>query len=123
MFFIGIFGIDQKYKPIGTYNNVICPACGALTHYEIFKSYSYFHIFFIPTFKWNIKYYVRSTCCNSSFELDPLIGQEFERGNNPEIKEEHLHSANQRSLYKYCRNCGATFDSSYSYCPYCGGKL
>ncbi|HHW32003.1 MAG TPA: zinc ribbon domain-containing protein [Clostridiaceae bacterium] len=126
MFFIGIFGIDQKNKQIGTYNNVICPACGALTRFEIFKSYSYFHIFFIPTFRWNTKYYVRPTCCDSMYELDSQVGEEIERGNNPEIKEEHLHSAYsgyQNHLYKQCRNCGARSDTSYSYCPYCGGKL
>lgn len=123
MFFIGIFGIDQKSKQIGTCNNKICPACGAMTRFEIYKSYSYFHIFFIPTFRWNTRYYVKSTCCGNMFELDPIIGEEFERGNNPEIKEEHLRFSKEYLLFKHCKNCGARSDPSYSYCPYCGEKL
>lgn len=123
MFFIGIFGIDQKNKSLCTYNNTICPACGALTRFEIFKTYSYFHMFFVPVFRWSIKYYLKSVCCDNLFELEKFVGQEIEKGNNPEIKSEHLHPINQRHAYKYCRSCQASFESSYSYCPYCGGKL
>jgi len=30
MFFIGVFGVNQAQKPIGVYNNAICPSCGKL---------------------------------------------------------------------------------------------
>ncbi|HEX9062212.1 MAG TPA: zinc-ribbon domain-containing protein, partial [Clostridia bacterium] len=59
MFFIGVFGIDSANKKIGNHNNANCPACGHMTHFEIIKSYSYLHIFFIPTFRWNIRYYLK----------------------------------------------------------------
>ena len=123
MFFIGIFGIDQKEKHIGTYNNAICPACGALTRFEVYKSYSFFHIFFIPVFRWNIKYFVKSVCCSSIYELDPEIGRQYESGNSPDIKTEHLNMMNGYLPYKICVNCRARVESRYSYCPYCGSKL
>ena len=62
MFFIGIFGVHQTEKQLGNYNNVICPSCGSFTRLQIFKRYTYFHIFFIPVFKWNIKYLHKAAC-------------------------------------------------------------
>jgi len=123
MFFIGIFGIEQAKKTIGTYNNAICPACGAFTRFEVYKAYSYFHIFFIPTFRWNVRYYVKPACCGSIYELDPAIGQQYDRGQNPEIRNEHMRPINQYPPYKTCSACGARVESTFSYCPYCGRRL
>lgn len=123
MFFIGIFGVEQAHKSIGVYNNAICPGCGALTRFEIIKTYSYLHIFFIPTFRWNIRYFIKPACCGSVYELDPVIGQQYERGQNPEIRNEHLRPLYQTLPYKSCANCGARVESGYSFCPYCGKRL
>lgn len=123
MFFIGIFGIEQAQKQIAGYNNIICPACGALTRYEIFKTYSYFHIFFIPTFRWNIRYFVKPACCGSIFELDPTIGEQIEKGQNPDIRNEHLHPTEKYLPYKICSGCNSKVEPRYSFCPYCGRRL
>ena len=123
MFFIGVFGINDAQKPIGTYSNVVCPSCGAYTHFEILKAYTYFHIFFIPTFKWNIRYFVKPACCGNIYELDPSIGAQYEKGQSPEIRNEHLIRADYGLPYKICENCGARFDPSYNFCPYCGRKF
>lgn len=123
MFFIGIFGINERQKALGTYNNAICPSCGAMTRYEIFKTYSYFHIFFIPTFRWNRRYYAQAACCGILYELDPAVGEEYERGMKLEIRQEHLHPIHVRDSYRICSNCRAQVNSGYSYCPHCGRKL
>lgn len=123
MFFIGIFGIDQKEKQIGTYNNAVCPACGALTRFEIYKTYSFFHIFFIPVFRWNVKYIVKPVCCGSIYELDPEIGRQYENGKSPDIRSEHLNLLNRYLPYKICSRCRARVAPEYSFCPYCGSKL
>ncbi len=123
MFFIGIFGIDRKQKPLGTCNNAICPACSALTRFDIFKEYSYFHIFFIPTFRWNVKYFVKPACCGSIYELDPVVGRQYEKDGSVEIENENMRPISYHLPFKTCAACKAKFDSSYSYCPYCGNKL
>jgi hypothetical protein len=120
-FFVG--GADQAQKPIGVYNNVICPSCGMLTRYEISKTYSYFHLFFIPTFRWNVRYLVTTGCCGNLYELDPEIGRKFERKQNPEIRNEHLRPLSQYVSFKSCSGCRAKVDTGYSFCPYCGQKL
>jgi len=123
MFFIGIFGIEQAQKQIGTRNNAICPSCGAMTRFELFKQYSYFHIFFIPTFRWNVRYFAKPVCCGKIYELDPGIGQQYERRMNPEIKDEHMRPLNLHSRFKTCSCCGARVENNFSFCPYCGRRI
>jgi hypothetical protein len=123
MFFIGIFGIQDAQKSIGSYNNTICPSCSALTRFEVLKAYTYFHIFFIPTFKWNVRYYVKPVCCGSIYELDPVVGQQYEKGLTPEIRNEHMRPVNQHLPFKTCSSCRARTESGYSFCPHCGARL
>lgn len=125
MFFIAFFGVDHKQKHIGTYNNTVCPSCGALTRYEIYKSYTYFHIFLIPTFRWNVKYIVKPACCGHLFELDPSVGRAFAKNPNTEIRKENMKNiySGEKSIYKYCHDCKKNVHPEYRFCPYCGGKL
>jgi hypothetical protein len=68
MFFIGIFGIDHAVRDTGTTHTVVCPACGAWTQLQPQKEYDYFHIFFIPLFRWNICETARADCCGAQLE-------------------------------------------------------
>ncbi len=61
MFFL-IGGVEQKRKELRTFNNCVC-ACGRMTSAVLVVYYSCFHLFFIPLFKWNKRYYVVSRCC------------------------------------------------------------
>ncbi|HPU41987.1 MAG TPA: zinc ribbon domain-containing protein [Acetivibrio clariflavus] len=123
MFFIAFFGIQDKDKYIGTCNNIICPSCEKLGRYEIHKLYRYFHIFFIPIFRWDIKYMVKTSCCGSLYELDPEVGKEFEKNPDIEIKEQNLQRVNNFWPFKYCPNCKADIPAEFNYCPYCGREL
>lgn len=123
MFFMAFFGIQDKERYIGTCNNIICPSCGRLTSFEVYKTYRYFHVFLIPVFRWNIRYIVKTPCCGSVYELDPFVGSEFEKNPYIEIKNENLRRVNQYMPYKYCPNCKTNVPAEFSYCPYCGAKL
>jgi len=123
MFFFAMFGIQDKDQLIGTCNNIVCPSCGRLAKYEVYKTYRYFHVFFLPVYRWNFRYIVKASCCGSLYELDPLVGQEFEKNPGTEIKKENLRRINNYLPYKYCPNCNTDVPAEFSYCPYCGGKL
>ncbi|HEY8350880.1 MAG TPA: zinc ribbon domain-containing protein [Clostridiales bacterium] len=123
MFFIGVFGIQDKDRYIGAYNNIVCPACGKLARYEIHKTYRYFHVFFIPTFRWNTRYIARTSCCGSIYELDPAVGREFEKNPGTEIRPDDLRRIENHMPFRYCPNCRIDVPAEFSYCPYCGGKL
>jgi hypothetical protein len=123
MVFIAFFGIQDKNKHVGTYSNTVCPSCGRLTGYEIYKTYRYFHIFFIPVFWWNVRYIVKTSCCGSLFEPDPLVGKEFAKKPGIEIREENLRRADYYSPFKHCSNCNTDVAADFVFCPYFGGRL
>lgn len=123
MFFIGIFGINRTEKTIGEYSSSLCPSCHSISNFEIIKEYSYFHFFFIPVYKWNIKYYIKPDSGSSIYELESSIGQLYEKGERPQIREEDLHPVQTLLPNKVCRYCQSNVESGYSYCPFCGKKL
>lgn len=116
MFFIGIMGIGNKEKIILEIPNINCKACGSLGQYTVMKSYHYFHIFFIPLWKWKIEYYVKERTCQTIFRLDPEVGESIEKGVRSEIMPgdmEELHPARR------CESCGGVLEEKFVYCPYC----
>ena len=120
MFFIGIFGIQQKQKEISTVRNIICPTCEGLGSYEVIKVYDYFHMFFLPVFKWNIRYYIRTSCCKKIMEVNLEVGERIEDGEIVEMKPEDVKELKRMTTSSICRNCGVTIDPHFTYCPYCG---
>ena len=47
-------------------------------------------MYFIPCIKWNKHYYVRTSCCNTMYDLDPELGKAIARGEHVLIRPEHL---------------------------------
>ncbi|MEY8416526.1 zinc ribbon domain-containing protein [Tissierella praeacuta] len=122
MFFV--FGISTKEKDIDFVQTIICPSCNSYGRLEMFMTYTYFSLFFIPIFKWNKKYYVRSTCCDSIYTIDNNLGQAIERGEMTNIKESDLHPINiNYHKQQVCSNCNYSIDEDFEYCPKCGRKL
>ena len=116
MFFIGIMGIGSKQKNIITIPSIICKACGSFGQYNVIKRYNYFHIFFLPLWKWNEQYYVSERMCSSIFNLDIKIGKDIEKGIQTEIRPEDLSEINP---VKRCKYCGKALNDDFVYCPYC----
>ncbi|GAQ25561.1 zinc ribbon domain-containing protein [Tepidanaerobacter syntrophicus] len=119
MFFFGIFGIQQKERTIKEFDNVICPECGKLTRAELWESFTYFHFFFIPIFKWNRQYYIKLRCCGAIFMVDPDYAKELKR--DGEIDFNRLKKI--KIPKNICPNCGSFINPSFAYCPFCGQKL
>lgn len=125
MFFIGIFGIDERKKEISTIQNVFCKACGSMTSYKLFKVNKVFHFFFIPIINWDKRYYLISRCCNSIFNIPNQLGTALENNEDTNINDEDLHQINSyvHSNEHICSNCNNVVQSDYKYCPYCGEKM
>ncbi|NMB38846.1 MAG: zinc ribbon domain-containing protein [Firmicutes bacterium] len=122
MFFIGIFGIQNKQKHIKTENSIICPICEAYGRYDIIKTYNCFHIFFIPIWQWNKRYYVQTHCCNRTCELHQEIGIKLEKGESLTIEKEQIHCDDQH-ITDICPYCSAHLEPSFNYCPNCGNQI
>lgn len=122
MFFIGIFGIENKSLFIKDIQNKICKSCGAMTSYKLVKSYNFFHFFFIPLFKWNIEYYVISRCCSNVFIIPREIGLRIEKGEEVQLTDDDLKPIGGAAS-NTCPGCGQYVAPEFTYCPYCGSKV
>ena len=122
MFFM--MGITDGKKNLDFSQTIICNLCGKYGRYQVFMTYMCLSLFFIPCFKWNKKYYVQSSCCNTIYELDGEIGKRIARGEQVEILPQHLQKVQEgRGRYRRCANCGFETQEDFEYCPKCGQRF
>ena len=125
MFFVGIFGIEEKHKEIRSIQNMVCKDCQRMTTYELIEVYNFFHFFFVPIFKWNYRYYLKCRSCTTVFQISKELGEVLKAGENPAINDEELNSVFGEEDYvsiTTCSNCGREIRSEFEYCPHCGNK-
>lgn len=123
MFFI--MGVSSKQRQLDFHQTIICSRCGQYGHYEVYMEYMYFSFFFIPLFKWNKKYYVKSSCCGSLYTINKELGSAIEKGERVTIRDEDLQlfrDGQWNNGYR-CSQCGAEGNNDYQYCPHCGKEL
>lgn len=132
MFFIGIFGIEEKAKAIRQIDVTICPFCSRKGNHTLLKVYNYFHFFFIPLFRWNVRYFLQTSCCNRIYIItNQQLAHDLERGIDTPITladvelfrkfETSYGFDDERS--DFCPNCQRRVSKTFLYCPYCGSKL
>ena len=95
MFFI--MGITDGRRNFDFTQTVICDVCGKYGRYQVFMTYMVLSLFFIPCFKWNKHYYVQMSCCNTVYELNPEMGKRIARGEQIDIRQEHLNRVSNGS--------------------------
>ncbi len=125
MFFIGIFGIESKEKEIKTFGGTVCPDCGKYTQAALTESYTYFHIFFIPAFRWNRRFFIKLRCCGSVYEAPENYVKQLKNAYTIDfslLKKARTGFGGYEEFWAECHSCGKSFDNSFAYCPYCGTK-
>lgn len=118
MFFI--MEISQKEKKLDFQQLAICSYCGLYGQIEVYMSYSYFMLFFIPLFKWNRQYFIRMACCGETAMLDNETGEAFASGENVILDLENVNFPCGHRHVKRCMNCGFSTAEDFKYCPDCG---
>ncbi len=125
MFFI--MGITSGRKNLNFRQFITCNSCGMYGQFTVFMTYNVLTLFFIPTIKWNRRYYVQTSCCGTVYELDAEIGKAIARGENVEIMQENLTRVYSGRGYsssgKKCDQCGYETSEDFDYCPKCGARL
>lgn len=117
MFFM--FGIVQGSKEITRRPN-ICFHCGSYGQFCVYMNYSQLILFFIPILRWNVKYYIESSCCHTIFELKEEVGKELLRDKNYEIQESDVQVVHTQNT---CPHCGHVVNKRDIYCSHCGQRL
>ena len=129
MFFIGVFGIENKEKIIKETQRIYCKGCNDYIEGKIIKVYSFFPFFFIPLFKWNEKYYVIYNNCDHVYSISKEKGKSIEHDESYEISYWDLKDfqganyENNNAINNKCLRCGRELERDYIYCPYCGKKI
>ena len=125
MFFI--MGISSGQKELDYQQVITCSACGKYGRLNVFMTYTVLTLFFIPTIKWNKRFYVQTSCCGTVYELDPEIGRAIARGEQTQILPNHLRRVstgrNYYNSYKKCSQCGYEAAEDFDFCPKCGNRL
>lgn len=131
MFFIGIFGIENKDKEVKDLNNLTCKKCNSTIKGKLIKNFDFFHFFFIPIFKWNEKYYVLCNRCKCLYSIPKEKGKAIEKGEEvnitywdlQEVYSDNNINFNNSYDMKICPNCGEQVKRDFKYCPYCGKEV
>jgi len=121
MFFIGIMGVDGKEKDVKIINSLPCKNCEEEPSGKLIKTFNYFHIFFIPIFRWNEKYYIICNGCNSIYEISKEKGKRLESGEDNTVTYWDLKVV--KNSIRKCNKCGTMVEPEFTYCPHCGEKL
>lgn len=114
-----MFGITQESKEITRKPN-ICFHCGSFSQFCVYRTYTQFILFFIPLFKWNVKYYVETNCCHTIFELDEEVGKQVMQNHDYEIQESDVKVVHTQNT---CPHCGHVVNQRDIYCSHCGQRL
>lgn len=117
MFFIGIFGYNQKNEKIKTIE-FKCTGC-IKEELEVIEVYNVFEFFFIPIYKLKKRYFISCSCCNSLFLIKDDNVQSIIMSGKASY-DDILEVVNQGNS---CHNCGKSLDKSFTYCPKCGEKV
>ncbi|SFC47462.1 zinc ribbon domain-containing protein [Clostridium uliginosum] len=129
MFFIGVFGIENKNEEIVTLNNLSCKRCNKAIDGKLIKNFDFFHFFFIPLFKWNETYYITCESCNMLYNISKEKGKAIEKGEDVNITYWDLQEMendfynDDYSSKDICPTCGLSLDKSFKYCPNCGQHI
>ena len=124
MFFIA--GIYPKREELDYYEPIMCSCCAKYGRFEAYMEYSVLSLFFIPLFKFNKKFYARTTCCNSLYLItnkEKGLMMERGQGHNVFLKDTDITLINKGICENTCSNCGFNVSEEHKYCPNCGNKL
>lgn len=123
MFFI--FGISNGHKELDFHQSIVCNSCGNYGRYQAFVEYMFFSLFFIPVFKWNKTYYIKTSCCGALYTIDNELGKRLAKGEAITLGEEDLHvvQTGRYTSIKRCSQCGYTTNEDFHYCPKCAHPL
>ncbi|MEA4892614.1 MAG: zinc ribbon domain-containing protein [Peptococcaceae bacterium] len=97
MFFM--IGVTPGEKQLDFRQPILCRRCGKYGRFEVYVTYMQLLLFFLPVFRWNRRYLVRTSCCGACYELRPETGRQIEKGLAPEIQPQDLGEAMTAGFY------------------------
>jgi len=121
MFFI--MGSDAKIQQLGPVG-AVCSCCGQTLTFSLCKSFSYVHLFFIPVFRYHVRYIATCPGCAAVYEVAPDAGKAAEKGQLATLPPSALTliQGGGRAAGS-CPRCGAQNPPGSAFCNQCGSRL
>lgn len=121
MFFV--MGNDAKIKQLGPVG-AVCPCCGQSLVFSLCKSFSYVHLFFIPVFRYHVRYIATCPGCAAVYEVDPEAGKAAEKGQLASLPASALTLVQSGGRAAgICPHCGNSNPTGSAFCNRCGNRL
>lgn len=121
MFFI--IGSDGKVQQVGMVE-ALCPGCGRRGTFALCKCYEYIHLFFIPVFRYHVRYIATCPGCASVYEVEKEAGKAVEKGQLTALPSSALTLLRGNGGGNgVCPRCGAANPQGSVFCNQCGGRL
>ena len=117
-----IMGTDAKIQQLGTVG-VVCPKCGRSCSFSLCKCYSFLHLFFLPVFRWNVRYIATCPGCACLYDVDPEAGKAAEKGRLATLPASALTLSRDSGSVGACPRCGAVNPPGSAYCNQYGSRL
>lgn len=118
MFFIGIFGVQDRKKKLGEPGGA-CGTCEMET-LDLIKMDRIFHVFFLPVFHWNRRFFLVCRRCGKWVEISE------ERANRL-LSGDHVGPWDMPQMVKKkelrCSACGHVAQEGDRFCAKCGENL
>ena len=121
MFFI--MGSDAKLQQLGPVG-ATCPGCGQTLTFSLCKSFCYIHLFFIPVFRYHVRYIATCPGCAAVYQVDPQAGKAAEKGQLAVLPASALTPVQGAGgPAGACPRSGSQHPPGSAFCNRCGGKL
>lgn len=121
MFFI--LSIHDRQKSLDFQQLLTCAHCGHSGTLELYYIETCFSLFFIPLFKWNRRYYARMSCCGATTPLDPESLEKIKNRQWHDLNFDELFTTMPHQPTGRCPQCNTPIETTYDFCPRCGGKI
>lgn len=119
------FDVHHFQKMLAFNQTITCKECGHFGRYEVYLLANRFRLFFIPIFTFGKRYMVKTTCCESLYQLKPEIGKAIEKGMAVTLTDEDLtlYQSGSNQETSRCPHCGHIHEIGANYCPHCGQSV
>lgn len=118
MFFIGVFGIQDREKNMGSISGT-CGSCESESGIVVRRE-RIFHFFFLPLFHWNREYRLICRGCGQVAEITEERAERLLAGEPMGPWDLPKQNASRE---RHCSNCGSPAKEQDRYCAQCGQKL